>query len=202
MAEEFEVKEMEWSYPVDEEKAGIEITELTLSPNDAEKDALCQRLGLLSLDNLEVRLHLSRTTGNMVVAVQGELKAELSQPCVVTLEPVHSVIEEQFEAWYADPDKAVSLAKARREKRSKKGSGEVPMMEESDDPEPVVNGKIDLGELATQYLSLSLNPYPHADGVVLPEEDQAVLQDAAPERRNPFAALKDWKAKQSGPKGK
>lgn len=202
MGEKHAFKGPEWSYMVDEDKAGTEIQDVKISPSAAEKQALCERLGLLSLETLEAELHLSRTAGNMVVEVAGVLKAELSQPCVVTLDPVHSVIEDRFDAWFADADKAVSLAKARREKRSKKGGGEMPMMEEHDDPEPIVNGQIDLGELVTQYLSLSLNPYPHAEGAVPDGDERAILQETAPERRNPFAALKDWKAKQNRPKGK
>ena len=63
--------------------------------------------------------------------------------------------------------------------------------EDEDSPEMVVNGMIDLGEVATQYLSLNLNPYPRAPGVSL----AAQLAEAGMEVKNrPFAVLEGLKA--------
>jgi hypothetical protein len=52
-----------------------------------------------------------------------------------------------------------------------------------DDPEPLVDGKIDLGALATEFLILGLDPYPRKPGAVF---------DPPPEERSgdgPFAGL-------------
>jgi hypothetical protein len=52
---------------------------------------------------------------------------------------------------------------------------------------------IDVGELAAQYLSLAIDPYPRSiTARNMPEGNETVI--TAGERPNPFAALKDWKA--------
>lgn len=184
----------EWSYLIPEERAGVEITDLTISPAAEEAQALCQRLNLVTLDGLSAQMKIERLSGGMVVHVKGRLTAHVVQSCVVSLEPVETDIDETFEGWFANQDNTVILAKARRARQN--ADGEAPILEEKDDPEPIVNGHIDLGELATQYLSLALDPYPRAPGVGTGEEgDVAAYSDApgADLRRNPFAALKDWK---------
>jgi hypothetical protein len=40
----------------------------------------------------------------------------------------------------------------------------MPFLDESEDPEPVIDGKIDAGELVAQYLSLAIDPYPRLEG--------------------------------------
>jgi uncharacterized metal-binding protein YceD (DUF177 family) len=186
----------EWSYLVEEDRAGTDIKDLTISPSAEETEALCKRLNLLSLEGLKAHLNLERTSGGMVVHIKGRFTGHLTQACVVSLEPVPADIEETFEGWYANPDQAVMLSKARRARQAKNGEGEAPILEEKDDPEPIQNGHIDLGELVTQYLSLAIDPYPHAPGVGHSDQEVRVLESDAPGadiRRNPFAALKNWK---------
>ncbi|HRQ60725.1 MAG TPA: DUF177 domain-containing protein [Alphaproteobacteria bacterium] len=186
----------EWSYLVEEDRAGTDITDITIAPNAEEVAALCERLNLKGLEELSARLKLDRQSGSMVVHVSGRFTAHVTQACVVSLEPVVSDLDEEFEGWFANPDNAVMLAKARRERQAKNGEGETPIMEEKDDPEPIVNGHIDLGELVTQYLSLALDPYPRAPGYEDETAEVEVIKAEGPGaelRRNPFAALKDWK---------
>ena len=189
------VVETEWSHfwSVGELKEGQKT--LKISPNEAESARLAQRLGLLSLDKLEAEITISHGAGEVRYNVAGRFSADVTQKCVVTLDPVQSHLEDEFEAWYADSDAAIPLAKARHEKLNEKGHGELPIREERDDPEPLVDGKIDLGELVTQYLALSINPYPHAEGAeeVMKAQEKEAKEDA--EVKNPFAALKDWKDK-------
>lgn len=189
----------EWSYLIEEDRAGTDIKDVTISPSPEEVRALCDRLNLTALEGLTAQLKLERLSGGMVVHIKGKLKARVTQACAVTLEPVESVVEESFEGWYANPDQAVMLAKARRERQSKNGEGEAPILEEKDDPEPIVNGHIDLGELVTQYLSLCIDPYARAAGVERSEENLVIHADPGADiRRNPFAALKNWKAGKDG----
>jgi hypothetical protein len=67
------------------------------------------------------------------------------------------------------------------------GESEIP-----DPPEPIENGVIDLGRLATDVLFLAIDPYPRKPGAVF----KPVVTAADPED-HPFAALK---ALQSGTK--
>ena len=196
MSEQNTVLETEWSYFVDVEALESGSTAFTISPDEEARKRMAQRLGLVSLDALSAELSVTHYDGEAAYHVEGQISADVTQNCVVTTEPVQNHIEDSLEAWFADPDVTITIAKARHEKLTEKGHGEQPILEEQDDPEPLVDGKIDLGELVTQYLSLAINPYPHAEGV----EFEPVVERAAEgeeDIKNPFAALKDWKDKLS-----
>lgn len=184
----------EWSHWVDVRDTSDFPKTLEIAPDDAARARLVTRLNILALDDCQVRVKLSTSAGHMI-HVEGEIEAQLRQNCVVTMEPVNSQLQESFEAWYADPEQVVSLAKARHDLKIKKGYGEMPVLDEKDDPEEVVDGRIDLGELVAQYLSLFIDPYPHAQGAELPEDNSLhkVAYEDNPITKNPFAALKDWK---------
>ena len=72
------------------------------------------------------------------------------------------------------------------------GESEIP-----DPPEPIENGMIDLGRLATDVLLLAIDPYPRKPDAVF--EPVVIAPD--PED-HPFAALKVLKPDASPPKGK
>lgn len=179
----------EWSHFIEVEDIQDKDMRLTISPDEEEKVHLARRLEIEKLKSVTAKLILKRLN-RRVVKVKGEFVANVVQNCVVTLKPITNKIEDSFEAWYADPDQAVSFARARHERDKDRGEEERPMLEESEDPEPIVDGRINLGELVTQYLSLSIDPYPHS------EEARKVLEDnndKPPARENPFAALKALK---------
>jgi len=185
--------EFEWSHNIDADEVGLRTVSVKISPDEAQISALCKRLGVVSIEKLEADLTLKRNEVNKVIHVEGTVLADVTQECVVTMEPVTDHIEDRFEAWYAEPSSAVSFTKAKRERMSLAEQDEQPIIDEFDDPEGVVDGKIDLGELVTQHFSLALNLYPRADDAPF---ETAVGLDDAPEGvyDNPFAALKDWKA--------
>jgi len=192
--------EPEWSYLVDSEEIEGKPLEIKAEAGKEEKRALARRLGVISLESLSVDALFSRKKGSLVIHVKGTLRAELTQECVVTTDPVQSTTEEEFEGWFADPEQAVSFAKARQDKLQEKGQNELPVLREQEDPEPITDGQIDLGELVAQHLSLSINPYPHAEGVHYELGDDEIKAQPAESRQNPFAALKDWKEKQKDDK--
>lgn len=192
--------EQEWSVYIDADAIEDAPVAMEVSPSDEEAKALARRLDVVSIDGLKANITARRH--GLSIHVQGRLEAEVTQSCVVSGDPVTSTLTEDFEGWFADPDAAVPLAKARKERAQKKSHTEVPILEESEDPEPIIDGRIDVGELTAQYLSLALNPYPHAEGA---EEHPLLHQESdepagEPMTRNPFAALKGWKETLTGEK--
>lgn len=185
----------EWSYPIASEDITGEEQAVHIEANKEQRDALARRLDITEVRSAKADMTVKRNAGNMVVYVHGTVQADLVQQCVVTLEPVDTRVEEEFEAWYADPDQAVSFAKERQRIMSQKYGEEAPILDESEDPEPIANGEVDLGELATQYLILGLDPYPHAEGVHYEIGDDDPREDPSFIRENPFAKLKEWKDK-------
>jgi uncharacterized metal-binding protein YceD (DUF177 family) len=127
--------------------------------------------------------------------VAGHVRARIGQTCVVTLEEIENDIDEPVDLIFAPPEQIPQMAALVDE--SEESDDEVP-----DPPEPIENGMIDLGRVATDALYLAVDPYPRKPGAVF----EPVVEADDPED-HPFAALKALKAapKKSGtrkPKGK
>lgn len=185
----------EWSYLVDVERLGDEPEIHTFEADDRQRTDIARRLAIASIEFAKASITLQRASGGIIHAM-GTIEADVTQACVVSQAPVAGHIEDEFEGWFGDKGSAVSFAKARTERELKKGNMEAEIMEESADPEPIVGGKIDIGELATQYLSLALDSYPRAEGtgneyLIEPPDNK----EGAAVRKSPFEALKDWKEK-------
>ena len=117
------------------------------------------------------------------VHVTGKLNARIGQTCVVTLDPIENDIDEEIDLIFAPVEQIPHIADERGDEEIEIGEGDVP-----DPPEPIVNGIIDLGRLATDVLFLAIDPYPRKEGAVF--EPQVTAAD--PED-HPFAALKALK---------
>ncbi len=66
-----------------------------------------------------------------------------------------------------------------------------------DPPEPIVNGFIDLGQLAAEFLVLGLDPYPRKPGAEFIPPELVVDPE-----EHPFAALKALKEADQAPKAR
>jgi uncharacterized metal-binding protein YceD (DUF177 family) len=107
---------------------------------------LAKRFDLASIKNLDVTfyIHVGRThKGGFFVT--GTLASSVVQRCIVTLKDVPETIAESFELHVLD--------ERYNTEQSLEDLGD-------DDVEFMIKDEVDLGEVAAQYLSLSLNPYP------------------------------------------
>ncbi len=130
---------------------------VTIEANPAERGALAASLKLPSIDRLSATLTVKRAArggARVIGAVQGEL----TQTCVVTLEPFSAAVEEEIDVRFAPPD---NEAEARR----RRDEPETVSMIDDDEPDPLIDGKIDLGALACEFFALGLDPYPRKPGV-------------------------------------
>ncbi|MGO4705385.1 DUF177 domain-containing protein [Microvirga sp. 2MCAF38] len=107
------------------------------------------------------------------VRVTGRITADVTQICVVSLDPFDSVIEEDVEIDFADTDT-----------RQPEHAVEV---SEYDPPDEIVNGRVDIGALTAEFLALGLDPYPKKPGVNFDEKT------AREGEESPFAALEKLK---------
>lgn len=99
--------------------------------------------------------------------------AIVTQTCVVSLDEFETSVGEVVDTEFR---KAVStdVTSGRREA----------MLElERDEPEEIVDGRIDLGYITAEFLALGLDPYPRKPGVAFDEDAIATEPDS------PFAAL-------------
>lgn len=194
MSKSAKLPEVEWSILIRADEIQPSGKTIEISPDDAAKQALAKRLDIVSLDDLKAKLTLKRENAH-IVHVKGTFEARVKQKCVVTLEPVETDVSDEFEAWYADQSQAVSFKRAQHDAQSKKELMEMPMLDEAEDPEPMINGAVDVADLVTQFLSLAIPPYPTKEGIsysVQVEEPKAPKNNL---KLNPFAALKDWRPK-------
>lgn len=177
----------EWSHPFEIAQLDGGPYELTISPTAQQAKDIARRLNVDIVDNFSAQITLEQLTGSHLIQVQGHLKADIAQKCVVTLQPINTHIRDEFDSFYADPKAVIPFAKGKVElERRVLNTLESEMLDEREDPEQIVDGKIDLGEMVVQYLSLAIDPYPQIPGALdaeLPAEGKA-------EADNPFAALK------------
>ncbi len=197
MPKHYNQPECEWSHLVEMEHIERGAKTINFEASAAQREDLARRLGVLSVEQAKASITLQKVGGGMVQAI-GMVEADVTQNCVVSLVPVTSHIRDDFEGWFGDKAAAVNFAKAKSDLDAKKGHVEQEMLDEAVDPEPIIGGKMDVGELATQYLCLAIDPYPHAPGVsaefvATPPNTKA--GEGAQMRKNPFEALKDWKEK-------
>ena len=194
MPKKQELIEQEWSHFFDVDDLEDRQTKLTIEASDEECTDLARRLNVEGVKKASADLTLTREKGSHSIHVTGQFHTTVALNCVVTLESFDQDLSENVEGWFADKEKAVSFAAAKREREASTSHGEVEMLDEQDDPEAIIEGQIDLGELVTQHISLAIPPYPHKDGVEYEYgDDQVQINESSPLRKNPFEALKDWK---------
>jgi hypothetical protein len=155
---------------------GPQEQEHRLQASGEERQALARRFGLVELVSLEAAVRLSRPSPGGLIRLEAELRAEVVQSCVVTLEPLTSRLQDRIVLHFG-----LAGGPAGEE------AGEVELsIEEDDPPEPIVDGEIDMGEAVVQGLALALDPYPRKPGA---EAEDLGAERPAADGSGPFAAL-------------
>lgn len=187
----------EWSFMIPVDEVGRKPVHYKIEAGREERKEIARRLGLIELKELRAEFDLIRDGLEHVIHATGRFYADIIQACVVTLDPVECEVEDTFDGWFADTEKTVSFSRARRDRLKDKRGVDTPVLEEYEDPEPLMDGMVDAGELVVQNLSLAMPHYPHKEGAEL--EDYAVgevqLEKKSNLRKNPFAALREWKSR-------
>lgn len=145
---------------------------------EASRAAMAEIAGLREIISASASFDLKLKSGGRV-HVTGEVHGRIGQTCVLTLDPIESAIDEVVDLMFAPPEQIRTLA-ALVDEAAQSEEEEVP-----DPPEPIVDGVIDLGRLATDVLFLAIDPYPRKSDAVF--EPPAEIVDPAD---HPFAALK------------
>lgn len=130
--------------------------------------------GILSIQNLKARFEV-RPGPDDGLKVHGRVEADVTQSCVVSLEPVPGRVSEEIELLFSP---------SVEEPNEESPDEDLYDMEASERPEPLINGRVDLGEIAAEFVALGLDPYPRKPGVVFQPP-----AEAGDEKTHPFAAL-------------
>jgi len=172
----------EFSRALNIESVKIGKSEQNLEATSEECAKLAGRLDLLAVDHLSANLRLNRKgQGDSIrVSVSGHLKAQVTQACVISLEPVSSVIEADVDAVFdSDAD-------------SDDGGLQIDYdvdLENEDITEPIIDGVIDLGELCAQVLATEIDPFLRKEGA----DSSEMTLESADSEENPFSVLKKLK---------
>jgi hypothetical protein len=161
-----------WSVRVSVEdvpQAGLRVE---LHADAPTRVAVAKAVGVNAVDRLEAAFDLTRHGRDGLRAV-GRVSAAVEQTCVVSLEPVLNEVVEDIDLTFTP-----------RGRRHSRGLSSADMVLTAEDPpEPLIDGLVDLGAVATEFLILGIDPYPRKPGIVF--EPPA---DPQPGSR-PFAGL-------------
>lgn len=133
------------------------------------RDAVARIAGLRELRRFEAAFDVRRH-GAGGLEVSGRVSATVGQSCVVTLEPLTNEVVEAVGLIFKPLAAAGEPAEAA-------------LAEGNDDIEPLVNGYVDLGAIAVEFLLLGLDPYPRKPGALFESPSPPSAEEG------PFAAL-------------
>lgn len=124
-----------------------------LEANKAQRDAMASRFKITAVDEFVAKIHLFYHKSRGEIDVHGVIDAKIEQECVVSLQPVETVVTGDF-------DETLVI----------EGQGKMPQEKDEDDDIPdklyisIDPGPIDLAEIAVQNLSLLIPDYPRKPG--------------------------------------
>ncbi|HZP08494.1 DUF177 domain-containing protein [Methyloceanibacter sp.] len=155
----------------------------TIEATPAEMAAIAKLLDLRGLERLGMTYRLRRI-GAGRVRLNGELAAKVIQTCVVSLDPVLSDVAVPVEAEFW-PEEMIAAHQAHEEEQ---GAATL-----ADWPEPISEGRIDLGPVVYETLATSLDPYPRKEGVSFEWSEKWEEEPSGAKPASPFAALEALK---------
>ena len=144
----------------------------TVEASPAECTAVAADLDLLACQNLALTFDVKPMSGRRL-RLKAAITCDVVQASVVSLEPVASRIDEHAESELVAEGTAPLDA----------GEGAVDILN-APVVETYAEGRVDLGLIAFELLSVSLEPYPRLPGEALADEG-----DGAKGSLSPFAAL-------------
>jgi uncharacterized metal-binding protein YceD (DUF177 family) len=169
----------EFSRPERLDTIGGQDRHVAIEANEAERQALATRFGLLAIGRLAAGFAVRRE-GAAVLAT-GRVEASVTQACSATGDPIEAAVDETVSLRFVDDDAAAS--------------DEIELAPDALDTLPIEGGAIDLGEAAAETMALALDPFPRSPAAADALRDAGVLEEG---EAGPFGALAGLKAKLAG----
>ena len=160
-----------WKVPVRIEDVPETGRKFNLDADAATRAAIAQTAGIEGLPRLQAELEVFRHGEGL--RVTGVVSGRLQQLCVVTLDPIENELSETVDLIFLPAaDSALPDAWPQADLQT-------------ESPEPLMAGAVDLGAIATEAMVLGLDPYPRKPGATFSPQRNSDDDIAA----NPFAAL-------------
>lgn len=172
---------------IDVERLGREPIVFDIVASDEARSNLVQRLGIVDMSSLVASGSLSRKSRKGMIELNGTLKADVTQSCVISLEPIAQKIEVKFTVCYTFEKEDIVVEE----------SDYVASLDEKDLPELILEGRIDVVQAIAEQITLAMDPYPRAEEAEKTEvakslrEAEKEAETREPEVHKPFANLKE-----------
>lgn len=167
-----------FSYPliVDDIAAAEKKYHLTATPSELTE--LAEILKVPDVKSFSAEIYTKMNKKAHLLNVWGSVSAEMELQSVISLENFLKTYQSDFELVY---DTKATL-KSQREEETELGE---------DLPDIVINGQIDLGQIAIEQLALVMEDYPRKEGEVFRWESEFDEEDD--KAQNPFKILEKLK---------
>ena len=157
---------------------------LKIEPDAAQLKLIADEADIVSVERFVAELEFRRWQ-RKGVSVTGHVSADITQECVVTLEPVKSTIREEIDRTFLPEGSKLLKPKLDDE-------GELVLdVEGRDEPEMFGGVTLDAFAIALEHFILGIDPFPRKEGAEFGEMisgEEVSKEDA---KESPFAALKD-----------
>lgn len=136
-----------------------------------ELNTLAERFELPAVKSFHVT---GSITGDHILKVSADIRAQITQICVITLKEFDADFKTHFEEFFSE--KGVDY--------DTEQDFDIDMEEDVSDM--IKNGKLNLGEIIAQQFGLALDPFPRST-----DETFEYIEEAPGQKQNPFKGLKD-----------
>lgn len=153
------------SFPVHVARLPKKGMPVLIDADAAQRDALAADHGLQAVETFRAEFDVVGWKKGGV-KVTGRVRARVVQACIVTLQPVNETIDEDISAIFLPEGSSLAVPKRSAE-------GEIILEPEGEDgPELFSGDTIDVGQLAEEFFSLAINPYPRRAGAEISTGEQ------------------------------
>lgn len=146
----------------------------------AERVSIAHWLGILAVNSVRADGVIAVQSGGSQATLDGRMRAEIVQACVVTLEPVTTFID-------APLHRSFSAALDSEWRQYGNDRKEIFLdLEEGGEIDPLSSAGVDVGMVIAEQLSLEMDPFPRAEW----NDDDVASFSAEDGTVRPFAGLK------------
>jgi uncharacterized metal-binding protein YceD (DUF177 family) len=170
-----------FSFPIKVGHVASNAVTITIEADEKEREGLAKLWNIVGVDGLKADVRLSRWKRDGI-RVSGTFRGDLKQMCVASLQPITTLIDDEFTAHFVPETSKLA-------RRDDIQNGEIIIdVDGPDIPDTFTANTIDSGEVVAEYAALVIDPYPRDPQAHIAEKFQAsdVEDDKAP---SPFAAL-------------
>lgn len=146
----------------------------------AECAQLAKDLDILAVTRFDARYRIVPVSGGRY-RLSGEVRADVTQACVVTLDPVAATVEDKLDVEFRPAGEIPSEPSA--------AEAELAILD-AEEHEPIENHCLAVGRVLVESLAAALPTHPRAPDAALERHEAGPVDGAG---ASPFAALAGWK---------